>query len=158
LPFLLYTPLLKLSDPGVKKMKLRTHVINRLVKGEDLNHHGTLFAGKAAMWFIESGFIAAASLTKPENIVCLNVHGMLFMRPIQNGAIVRFESKIVLAGKTRLISHVKVVDNNTEDLFVEGFITFIHVDKNARVIPHGITVEATDPRDLELQNRAKALR
>jgi acyl-CoA hydrolase len=139
-------------------MKLRTHVINRLVKGEDLNHHGTLFAGKAAMWFIESGFIAAAILTKPENIVCLNVHGMLFMRPIQNGAIVRFESKVVLAGRTRLISHVKVVDNNTEDLFVEGFITFIHVDKNAKVIPHGIAIDVTDPGDVELHKRAKALR
>jgi len=139
-------------------MKLKTHVINRLVKGEDLNHHGTLFAGKAAMWFVESGFIAAASLTKPENIVCLNVHGMLFMRPVQKGAIIRFESKVVLAGRTRLISHVKVLDNSTEDLFVEGFITFIHVDKNVRVIPHGIAIEATDPGDVELQNRAKALR
>ena len=139
-------------------MKLKTHVINRLVKGEDLNHHGTLFAGKAAMWFVESGFIAAASLTKPENIVCLNVHGMLFMRPVQNGAIIRFESKVVLAGRTRLISHVKVLDNSTEDLFVEGFITFIHVDKNAKVIPHGIAIEVTDPGDVELQNRAKALR
>ena len=59
-------------------MKLRTHSICRLVKSEDLNHHGTLFAGKTAMWFVESGFIAAASLTHPENIVCLNIHGMLF--------------------------------------------------------------------------------
>ncbi len=139
-------------------MKLRTHVINRLVKGEDLNHHGTLFAGKAAMWFVESGFIAAASLTKPENIVCLNVHGMLFLRPVKNGAVIRFESKVVLAGRTRLISHVKVVDNNTEDLFVEGFITFIHVDENARGIPHGIVIEATDPEDIELQMKARALR
>ncbi|MGB4548099.1 MAG: hotdog domain-containing protein [Syntrophales bacterium] len=139
-------------------MNLRTHIINRLVKGEDLNHHGTLFAGKAAMWFVESGFIAAASLTKPENIVCLNVHGMLFLRPVQNGAVIRFESKVVLAGRTRLISHVRVVDNNTEDLFVEGFITFIHVDKNARGVPHGIVIEATDPVDIDLQKQARGLR
>jgi len=25
-------------------MKLRTYVVNHLVKSEDLNHHGTLFA------------------------------------------------------------------------------------------------------------------
>lgn len=139
-------------------MKLQTHVINRLVKGEDLNHHGTLFAGKAAMWFVESGFIAAASLTKPENIVCLNVHGMLFLRPVQNGAVIRFESKVVLAGRTRLVSHVKVVDNKTEDLFVEGFITFIHVDRNAKGVPHGIVIEATEPEDIELREKARALR
>ena len=55
------------------------------MKSEDLNHHGTLFAGKTAMWFVESGFIAVASLTHPENIVCLNIHGMLFKKPIGNG-------------------------------------------------------------------------
>ena len=32
----------------------------RLVKGEDLNHHGTLYAGRTAEWFVEAGFIAAA--------------------------------------------------------------------------------------------------
>ena len=72
-------------------MKLRTYVINHLVKSEDLNHHGTLFAGKTAMWFVESGFIAAASLTNPENTVCLNIHGMLFMKPIHNAMPVVLE-------------------------------------------------------------------
>ncbi|PKN68485.1 MAG: acyl-CoA thioesterase, partial [Deltaproteobacteria bacterium HGW-Deltaproteobacteria-10] len=43
-------------------MQLKTHIINHMVKGDDLNHHGTLFAGKTAMWFVEAGFIAAASL------------------------------------------------------------------------------------------------
>jgi acyl-CoA hydrolase len=138
-------------------MKLRTHVINHLVKSEDLNHHGTLFAGKTAMWFVESGFIAAASLTNPERIVCLNIHGMLFMKPIHNGSIIRFESRVVFAGETRLVSYIKVVDNSNDDFLVDGFITFIHVDKNARRIPHGIVIEATDPEDVALQERAKEL-
>jgi acyl-CoA hydrolase len=138
-------------------MKLRTYVINHLVMSADLNHHGTLFAGKTAMWFVESGFIAAASLTNPENIVCLNIHGMLFMKPIHNGSIIRFESKVVFAGETRLVSYVKVVDNSNDDFLVDGFITFIHVDKNARRIPHGVVIEATDPEDLALQEKAKGL-
>jgi acyl-CoA hydrolase len=46
----------------------------RLVKSEDLNHHGTLFAGRTAEWFVESGFIAAARLINPQNIVCLKIH------------------------------------------------------------------------------------
>ncbi len=138
-------------------MSLRTHVINHLVKSEDLNHHGTLFAGKTAMWFVESGFIAAASLTNPERIVCLNIHGMLFMKPIHNGSIIRFESRVVFAGETRLVSYIKVVDNSTDDFLVDGFITFIHVDKNARRIPHGVVLEATEPDDLALQEKAKSL-
>jgi len=50
----------------------------RLVKSEDLNHHGTLFAGRTAEWFVESGFIAAASILDPKTIVCLKIHGMYF--------------------------------------------------------------------------------
>ncbi|HTZ38603.1 MAG TPA: hotdog domain-containing protein [Syntrophales bacterium] len=138
-------------------MKLRTHIINHLVKSEDLNHHGTLFAGKTAMWFVESGFIAAASLTNPENIVCLNIHGMLFLKPIHNGSIIRFESRVVFAGETRLVSYIKVVDNSSDDFLVDGFITFIHVDKKARRIPHGLVIEATDPEDVALQEKAKEL-
>jgi hypothetical protein len=33
----------------------------RLVKSEDLNHHGTLFAGRTAEWFVESGFLPVFS-------------------------------------------------------------------------------------------------
>ncbi len=138
-------------------MKLKAHITNHMVKGDDLNHHGTLFAGKTAMWFVEAGFIAAASLTNPQSIVCLNIHGMLFMKPIHNGSIIRFESKIVLAGKTRLVSYVKVVDNSNEDFLLDGFITFIHVDKDARGIPHGIIINPKDPEDIALQEKAKNL-
>jgi acyl-CoA hydrolase len=138
-------------------MKLKVHIINRLVKGDDLNHHGTLFAGKTAMWFVEAGFIAAASLTKPESIVCLNIHGMLFMKPIHNGSIIRFESKVVLAGNTRLVSYIKVVDNSNDDFLVDGFITFVHVDKNAERIAHGIVINPTEPDELALQKKAKNL-
>lgn len=139
-------------------MKLRTHSICRLVKSEDLNHHGTLFAGKTAMWFVESGFIAVASLTHPENIVCLNIHGMLFKKPIENGHVVRFESKVVLAGKTRLVSYVRVLGNSNEDFLLDGFISFIHVDLKGKPVPHGIVIEATDPEDKALQEKARNLR
>ena len=139
-------------------MKLRTHNICRLVKSEDLNHHGTLFAGKTAMWFVESGFIAVASLTHPENIVCLNIHGMLFKKPIANGHVVRFESKVVLAGKTRLVAYVKVLGNRDEELLLDGFISFIHVDRQGKPVPHGVVVEVEDPEDIALQKQAKNLR
>ena len=139
-------------------MKLRTHSLCRLVKSEDLNHHGTLFAGKTAMWFVEAGFIAVASLTHSENIVCLNIHGMLFKKPIGNGHVVRFESRVVLAGTTRLVSYVKVLENSDEDFLLDGFISFIHVDLKGKPVPHGIVIEATDPEDLALQEKARNLR
>ena len=43
----------------------------RLVKSQDLNHHGTLFAGRMAEWFTESCFLAASRLLgRPEDLVC----------------------------------------------------------------------------------------
>ena len=38
---------------------MRMYETLHLVKGEDLNHHGTLFAARAAGWFAEAGFAAA---------------------------------------------------------------------------------------------------
>ena len=40
---------------------------------------------------------------------------------------------------------------------VEGFITFVHVDLEAKPIPHGLSIEATNPEDIELQEQAKHL-
>ena len=139
-------------------MTLKTHSICRLVKNEDLNHHGTLFAGKTAMWFVEAGFIAAASLTHPQNIVCVNIHGMLFTRPVRNGQIIRFESKIILAGKTRLISYVRVVDNSSAEFYLDGFISFVHVDSQGKSLPHGIKINLTTTEDIALHEKAKNLR
>jgi acyl-CoA hydrolase len=107
-----------------------------LVKGEDLNHHGTLYAGRTAEWFVESGFIAAASMTKPENIVCLKIHGMTFSRPIRKGELPVFSSRIALTGDTKIISLIEV--RVLGKLAVRGFITFIHVDLEGKPLPHGL--------------------
>ncbi len=52
-------------------MDIQTIQICHLVKSEDLNHHGTLYAGRTAEWFVETGFVSAAKLLPPERIVCL---------------------------------------------------------------------------------------
>jgi acyl-CoA hydrolase len=126
-----------------------------LVKSEDLNHHGTLYAGRTAEWFVESGFVAAASLTKPENVVCLKIHGMLFSKPVHKGDLISFESQVVYAGKASLISYITT--KVKEDTVVEGFITFIHVDLEGKTIPHGMTVTPTTDEEKVLYEKAKNL-
>lgn len=113
----------------------------RLVKGEDLNHHGTLFAGRTAEWFVESGFISAASILNPSSVVCLKIHGMYFTKPVRPGQILKFSSKIVFAGKSSLVSYIKVTTGTNEESFVNGFITFIHVDHTTNATPHGIIIQ-----------------
>lgn len=125
------------------------------IKAEDMNHHGTLYAGRTAEWFVESGFTAAAILTCPENIVCLKIHGMTFMRPVRAGEIIRIESRVVLAGRTSLISYVETKVGS--DVVVKGFITFIHVDKEGHPVPHGIVLDATTPEEIILAEAARDL-
>jgi acyl-CoA hydrolase len=139
-------------------MAITSLITYHLVKSEDLNHHGTLFAGRNAEWFVEAGFIAAAALTRPENIVCLKIHGMGFHRPVHRGEVIRFESKIVFAGRTRLVAHISMKGKEEQDQIVEGFITFIHVDQEGRPIPHGIQLSPETEEELQLQETAQNLR
>ncbi len=130
----------------------------RLVKSEDLNHHGTLFAGRSAEWFVESGFVAAASLVGPQSVVCLQIHGLYFSQPARPGDILTFSSKIVYAGRSSLVSYIDVVKVNETEPFVSGFITFIHVDESTKPVAHNIEIVPVTDTDKLLYERAKSLK
>ncbi len=139
-------------------MKILNYCTHRLIKGEDLNHHGTLFAGRSAEWFVESGFIAASALINPKYLICLKIHGMTFTNPVRLGESICLSSKIVLAGKTSLIAYISVSRTNQPDRkLVEGFITFVHVDENTRPKPHNIEIKAESEEDIILAQKAKIL-
>src|SRR3546814_17392770 len=68
------------------------------------------------LWVVEAGFVAASSLTSTQSTVCLNIHGMVFTRPVKKGSLLRYESKVVYAGRTSLVSYVKVnLGNRSEE-------------------------------------------
>ncbi|MCE1253178.1 MAG: acyl-CoA thioesterase [Anaerolineae bacterium] len=136
-------------------MEPKTFILHHLVKSEDLNHHGTLYAGRTAEWFVEAGFVAAASLTSPENVVCLKIHGMKFTSPIRCGELVRIESKVIFTGRSRMISFIRVVAHDTH--VVEGFITFVHVDLDGKAIPHHIEITPVSEEDKALFQEAQQI-
>jgi len=138
---------------------MKEYLCSRLVKSEDLNHHGTLFAGRTAEWFVESAFIAAAStMGDPEKVVCLNIHGFVFKTPINKGEIVKFTSKVVRLGTTSIVVYTRLDMELSYITPVEGFITFISVDENGNKVPHGLVLdEAKDEEELEIRERAKNL-
>lgn len=138
-------------------MQPRIFHYDRLVKSEDLNHHGTLFAGRSAEWFIEAGFIAAASALPAENIVCLKVHGLTFTHPIKAGEIACFESKIVHAGRSSLVVYVRLRLQGWEDPILSGFITFVHINGSGKADPHGLKLELSSEEDRRLNKQAQEL-
>ena len=131
--------------------------VSRLVKPQELNHHGTLFAGRMSEWFVENCFICAARATgRPENIVCVNLHGLSFRKPAKNGDIVDIESMVVRAGRTSFTVYGRITLNGSEGKVCEGYVTFTFVDENNKPIPHGLVLDNTED-EFELKVREEAL-
>lgn len=141
-----------------KDMIIKPLITHRLVKSEDLNHHKTLFAGRCAEWFVESCFVAVASVLPPQNTVCLKVHGLEFLHPIHSGDILTFSSKIISNGRSTITVYCRVYKDGTPDVtFCDGFATFVHVDENTKPQHHGIVIIPETEEDIRLNKEANEL-
>ncbi len=138
---------------------MKEYLNSRLVKSEDLNHHGTLFAGRTAEWFVESAFTTAAvKIGNPENLVCINIHGLQFKSPVSKGEIVTFKSRIVRLGTTSITVRTSIYSEISHMSPVVGYLTFIHVDKNGKKTPHNLVLdETTDEEELKQREEANKL-
>lgn len=141
-----------------REIEPQVYTTMRLVKSEDLNHHGTLFAGRTAEWFVESGFIAAASVLNPKNVVCLTIHGMHFSKPVRPGEVLKFSSRIACTGKSSMMAYISVEKSNDNSVLVDGFITFIHVDETTKPTPHGIRLVLNTEEQIHINAEARKLR
>lgn len=128
-----------------------------LVKGEDLNHHGTLYAGRGVEWMVEAGFIAASTATESEDIVCMRINSLLFRKPVPRGQMVSYESAIVYTGKSSLTAYVRVINSKTKEFIVDGFFTYVYVDKENKPTPHGIVIKPETAAQKELYEEAEHL-
>lgn len=140
--------------------QLREFITTRLVKSEDLNHHGTLFAGRMSEWFVEGCFIAAATTHgNPEDIVCIKLHGLKFGKPAQKGQIIQLTTKVVVTGNTSMTVYGKVTGLDDNNISVDGFVTFVCVDHEGKKMAHGIpTPVATNDEEVSLIEQAKLLK
>ncbi len=139
-------------------------ITTRLVKSVDLNHHGTLFAGRMAEWLVEVGFLTArqALACDPRNIVCVRLHGMNFTRSAENGATVLLEGRVAYVGRSSITIFVQCFTlaslTNQRTLITEGFTTFTQIVEG-KAVPHGLEVEPPqDPEALSLWAAVEAER
>lgn len=120
--------------------KMEAHTA-RLVKSQDLNHHQTLFAGRAAEWFTETCFIAAARFTgDPAALVCVRIHGLTFTQPAHTGDCVEIVARIAHTGRTSVTVCGEIFVNETSVPTVKGFATFVRVDPEGKAVPHGLAL------------------
>lgn len=140
---------------------MKKYYTTHLVKSEDLNHHGTLFAARTASWFVEAAFACAAcEHGNPNEIVCRNIHGMSFSSPVHCGDIVRFTARVVHTGNTSLMVHVDVVSELTGQKAVDGYLTFVTIDHDTgKKKTHNVVLDqAEDEHELDQRKAALALR
>ena len=118
---------------------------SRLVTGQDMNHHDTLFAGRMAEWFAEATFMGASDFYgkygEAEHLVAVEIHSMKYLGPSFNGDMIRFISMGVKAGKTSLTVYTKALRNDTDTKVAEGLVTFVCVDGDKQKIPHNIVFD-----------------
>jgi acyl-CoA hydrolase len=109
-----------------------------LIRPEDLNHHGTMFAGQIAKWLIEAGLIAASKLVgKPEDVVCVQVNSLTFKKPLNNGDIIEIKSRVAYLGSTSITIHSEVLRKQDAVAVVSNMATFVTVNKQNKPYEHG---------------------
>ena len=145
---------------GIEDLPITT--ISHLIKPQDLNHHGTLFAGRMAEWTIEAGFIGTQKVlrTDPQNIVCIRIYGLTFNRPVRNGDVIDVRVRTAHVGSSSLTTYVEVFKGwDRDDPLLDGFITFVHVNEEGKGCPHGLAVQKPAAGDLlALWERAEKLK
>ena len=130
-----------------------------LVKSEDLNHHETLFAGRMAEWLVEASFMGASATFgkygEEEHLVSVELHSLKYLGSAKNGDIITYYSQPLKAGKSSLSIYTKAVLNRTNTIIAEGYITYVCLNGDGKVIPHGITLEPQ--KDAESMERLEKL-
>ena len=139
---------------------MKLYTCTHLIKSEDLNHHGTLYAGRMAEWFVEASFVAAAGLHgNPADIVCIKIHGMKFPTPVSKGSLLFLFSKVVYAGTTSLTVYTTSTGTDESKKLTNGFVSFVCVDHEGKKKPHGIVISRPeDEEEAKLWDTAKDLR
>lgn len=119
-----------------------------LIKSVDLNHHGTLYAGRMAEWLVEVGFMTARGALgcPPGNVVCVRLHGMDFRQSVGSGATLVIEGRVAYVGGSSITVYAEArpLGSLATGLpHTDGLITFVHI-VDTRAAPHGLVVDTPE--------------
>ena len=138
----------------MKLEELPTITASHLAKSIDLNHHGTLFAGRMAEWVVEVGFMTAREALDcdPEELVCACLDRLNFSRSVPKGSTVVIVGSAAHVGRSSVTIYFEadvLEAGDSSNRVTRGFATFVHIDGNGAK-PHGVVVEPPqDPAALE---------
>lgn len=119
-------------------MKTITH---HYVRMEQMNHHGSLYAGVLTDWMTEAAFFGVVQVAGcRDHLVMCAVQDFRFAAPAALGDILCFQYELVKVGRTSLSIAVEAHDMlNPEKCIATCQVVFVHTDENGKSSPHGIT-------------------
>ncbi|MBC3537186.1 acyl-CoA thioesterase [Megasphaera hominis] len=124
-----------------------------MVLGKDLNPHGTLFAGQAAAYFIECGFLAVQAFLGHGHIVCLSLDGLRFLRPVHKDQTIRIDSTLVYAGTSSVGVYLAMQRLPGEEKAAECFTSFVSIEEaTGKAVPHGLSLGVLNDETKRLQD------
>jgi acyl-CoA hydrolase len=120
----------------------RAVTTTHLVKGEDLNHHQTLYGGRCVEWCVQAAYIAAEScFDEPRPVVFMSVRSLSMRTPAELGEIIQFTGRVDYVGESTIGIRVdarKLQPRDDQKTIVTGTFLFCTVDEHGKAAPHDL--------------------
>lgn len=113
-----------------------------LVKGEDLNHHKTLYAGRCVEWCVQAGYIAAENcFDKPRPLVFMSIRSLAMRSPAQLGDLIQITGRVDYVGDSTIgirVDAVALQPRDAQKTVATGTFLFCTVDEAGNAASHGL--------------------
>jgi len=141
-----------------EKQQYRSISTTHLVKGEDLNHHQTLYGGRCVEWSVQMAYITAQNCFEDARpIVFMSIRSLSMRAPARLGDIVEFTGRVDYVGETTIGIRVdgrKLQPKHDPKPIMTGTFLFCTVDEEGRSQPHGLPL--AEPQSAAAKGRWKA--
>lgn len=130
------------SDNGTSDRTDEITITTHLVKGEDLNHHHTLYAGRCVEWCVQSAYVAAEScFSNATPVVFMSIRTLSMRSPARLGELVQFRGSVDYVGSSTIGIRVDVQTVQPREnprTIATGRFLFCTVDESGRAVDHGL--------------------
>ena len=113
-----------------------------LVKGEDLNHHHTLYAGRCVEWCVQAAYIAAENcFDKPRPLVFMSIRSLAMRSPARLGDLIQITGRVDYVGDSTIgirVDAVKLQPRDERKTVATGTFLFCTVDEVGNAVSHDI--------------------
>ncbi len=114
-----------------------------LVKGDDLNHHQTLYGGRCVEWCVHMAYITAQScFDEARPLVFMSIRSLSMRSTARLGEIVEFTGRVDYVGESTIgvrVDALKLQPKDERKPVATGTFLFCTVDEEGRSVPHGLS-------------------